>query len=297
MNSLSEGMIAMGRLGAQRLGDAKERTIHFLSSHRQSDGGFRGRAGTSDLYYSAFAVGCFTCLGAEIAPMPVFLQRFADGSSLDLVHRSCLARLCTLVPGADPEGKIRQAIKDRFLHDRAKDGGWARSAQAQRGSVYGAFLALGALEDCGERLDEYKTVVSNLELCRAQSGGYADQPGEPHGLTPLSAGVLVLKSHLGLPIASEDLDWLAGRCHTQGGFFAATQVPMPDLLSTATALEALGRCNRITPEIAGKTLRFLDLVWNEDHGTFRGHPLDPALDAEYLWYGLLALGRLSQVQV
>jgi hypothetical protein len=202
-----------------------------------------------------------------------------------------------LVPEADPEGKIRQAIKTRFLHDRAEDGGWAREARAKRGSVYGAFLCLGAMEDCGEGLEKYNAVVAGLETCRAKSGGYADQPGESHGLTPLSAGALVLKSHLGLPIAPEDLDWLAGRCHAQGGFFAATQVPMPDLLSTATALEALGRSNRITTEIAGKTLRFLDLVWDEDHGAFRGHPLDPALDAEYLWYGLLTLGRLSQVQV
>ena len=69
--------------------------------------------------------------------------------------------------------------------------------------------------------------------------------------------------------------------------------PMPDLLSTATALHALACLERDLPaSIRERCLDFIDTLWNAEGG-FHGHWADDHLDAEYTFYGLLALGHLS----
>jgi len=71
------------------------------------------------------------------------------------------------------------------------------------------------------------------------------------------------------------------------------QAPMPDLLSTATALHALACLEREVPaRLRERSLDFIDTLWNAEGG-FHGHWADDDLDAEYTFYGLLALGHLS----
>ena len=71
------------------------------------------------------------------------------------------------------------------------------------------------------------------------------------------------------------------------------QAPIPDLLSTATALHALACLERPLPSAAReRCLDFLDTLWSAEGG-FHGHWADDHLDAEYTFYGLLALGHLS----
>jgi hypothetical protein len=38
---------------------------------------------------------------------------------------------------------------------------------------------------------------------------------------------------------------------------------------------------------------FMDSLWNASAGGFHGHWADEFVDAEYTYYGLLALGHLS----
>ena len=88
---------------------------------------------------------------------------------------------------------------------------------------------------------------------------------------------------------------MAGRpLHPLGGFPGQPQVPVPDLLSTATAMQALNfvECECNEAEIRNRCLHFLDTVWDEDRGAFCGHAFDRKVDSEYTWYGLLALGHL-----
>ena len=67
---------------------------------------------------------------------------------------------------------------------------------------------------------------------------------------------------------------------------------MPDLLSTATALHALAAVGAPLDDLREPCLDFLDSLW--DHrGGFHGSWADDALDCEYVFYGLLALGHLS----
>jgi prenyltransferase beta subunit len=64
------------------------------------------------------------------------------------------------------------------------------------------------------------------------------------------------------------------------------------LLSTATALHALSGLGEGLEPIRERCLDFVDTLWTNDGG-FHGHWDDCALDVEYTYYGLLALGHLG----
>ena len=59
-------MLQVARLAPGLLGDAAPLVETFVRSAQTSDGGFRGRDGESDLYYTSFAVDALTALQAEL---------------------------------------------------------------------------------------------------------------------------------------------------------------------------------------------------------------------------------------
>ena len=68
--------------------------------------------------------------------------------------------------------------------------------------------------------------------------------------------------------------------------------PIPDLLSTATALQALSGMKISIAGIQEACLDFVDSLWT-NRGAFYGNWMDDTVDCEYTYYGLLALGHLS----
>ena len=68
--------------------------------------------------------------------------------------------------------------------------------------------------------------------------------------------------------------------------------PLPDLLSTATALHALTALQVPLDRVKEPCLDFIDTLWT-NAGAFHGHWGDDAVDCEYTFYGLLALGHLT----
>jgi prenyltransferase beta subunit len=98
--------------------------------------------------------------------------------------------------------------------------------------------------------------------------------------------------HLGLPLPVETGAWLLGQVHPSGGFLATPGAPLPDLLSTATALHALESLEVKYDHLRDLTLDYVDSLWSAEGG-FHGHWADDDLDVEYTSYGLLALGHLS----
>ena len=83
------------------------------------------------------------------------------------------------------------------------------------------------------------TLFQALEKLRTADGAYANEPGLPLGSTTATAAAVALFTEVGLPVPKEIAPWLLARCHARGGFTATPQTPLPDLISTATALHAL----------------------------------------------------------
>ena len=92
---------------------------------------------------------------------------------------------------------------------------------------------------------------------------------------------------------TQTVDWLLARHDPQtGGFFAAQDAPLPDLLSTATALFTLSLMNIPIDNLRSQSTEFVQLLW-DDTGGFCGSPADTVPDCEYTFYALLALGCLG----
>jgi hypothetical protein len=159
------------------------------------------------------------------------------------------------------------------------------------GTVYNAFLALGAYQDLGLQLPRPEELVTNVRAQRSSDGAFANGAGMAVGNTPATAAAATLLRYLGEPVAPEVSEWLLARCSEHGGFLVMPQAPMPDLLSTATALHALAGLQAPLDAIREPCLDFVDSLWTGK--AFCGHWSDDVEDCEYTYYGLLAIGHLS----
>jgi len=136
-------------------------------------------------------------------------------------------------------------------------------------------------------------ILQSLKKLETPDHAWNNHPNLPTGSTNPTAGAVVLLNNLHLPINAEVGKWLRARLHAQGGFVAVPDAPIPDLLSTATALHALAALDvRLTEEQTESCLDFVDSLWDASGG-FHGHWSDDYIDCEYTFYGLLALGHLS----
>ncbi len=291
--SLRLQLLQVARLAPRLLHDSTPLVREFLNRQWTPDGGACDRAGRPDLYYTIFTLAGLQALDAEIPRERIagFLQRFGDGAGLDFVHLGALAR-CWAAIGSLPEG-LAPRLLARIETFRKADGGYDGDPHATHGTAYGAFVALGAYQDLGFSPPRPLQLVQSLRALETPDGGWSNLPGTSVGATNATAGALTLIRHLGFPAPARAADWLLAQAHPHGGFRAVPGAPIPDLLSTATALHALAAADRrLTSDLHERCLDFIDSLWSAEGG-FHGHWADDHLDSEYTFYGLLALGHLS----
>lgn len=293
--SLRLQLLQVARLSPRLLGDSTELVRDFFRRQLSPDGAGFDRDGRPDLYYTIFALAGLETLEAEVPREKVefFLRTHGNGAALNFVHLSALVR-CWSVVGKErmPRG-LDRTLLERIETFRKPDGGYEGDAKLTHGTAYGAFVALGAYQDLGHMPPHPLKLIQNLKRLETPDGAWSNVPGTRIGATNATAGAVTLIRQLGFPVSERVGDWLLAQVHEQGGFLAVPGAPMPDLLSTATALHALAAMERrLRAEVRERCLDFLDSLWDA-RGGFHGHWADDHLDAEYAFYALLALGHLS----
>jgi hypothetical protein len=275
------------------LGDSVDLIRAFTARQFNEEGAAGDRDGKPDLYYTIFALACAQALDV---PVPgertrAWLTGFGDGSALDLVHLGALARCWAATGGASRE--VKAALLSRFEKFRQPDGGYHSQPATGYGTANDAFVALGAYEDLGAKPPRVLELIRGLKRLETDDHAWSNAPGQTTGSLNATAGAVTLITHLGFPVNQAVGGWLLEQAHPGGGFRAVPGAPIPDLLSTATALHALACMDRRLPgEVHERCLDFIDTLWSAEGG-FHGHWADDHLDAEYTFYGLLALGHLS----
>lgn len=286
-------MLQVARLAPNLLAEATPQVVAFLEGQLNDDGGAADRAGKSDLYYTAFALDCLVALQAEPPAQKVraYLESFGDGSELDLVHKACLVRCWTALGEGWPNPEFPKAMLAEIERHRCEDGGYAMIQGAHHGTLYHAFLAMGVYQDVGAPIPNRGTLIESMESLRAGDGAYGNSLDMTMGTTPSTAAAAALFRQLEWPVEGEVGDWLLAQQHPQGGFKASPDTPLPDLLSTATALHALSTLGLTIGQRREITLDFIDSLWSGR--AFYAFWEDDVLDVEYVFYALLALGHLS----
>jgi prenyltransferase beta subunit len=266
-------MLQVARLSPKLLGESRDLVEAFVRSQINPDGGFRNRAGDSDLYYTVFGIEALIALHAELPVDDItrFLRTFGVGEGLDLVHLACLARCWADIKRTPPGLQV--------------PGGTCETA-------YDAFLMVGLYQDLGLAIPDPEGMAALLGSLRASDGGFSNFPGLPVGLTTATAAVVALLRQLGRDVDPKIAAWLLARCLPAGGFFAIPDAPIPDLLSTATALHALSGMHVPLNGLREPCLDFIDSLWT-NRGGFYGNWSDDAIDTEYTYYALLSLGHLA----
>jgi len=248
----------------------------FILRQQQADGGFRGRSSASDLYYTYFAIQALVALGERlpVASLSEFLQNQRKGGISELVNLACLACLSARVEPDHRDDEMVQRI-NRF---RGPDGGFREKVDSGSSSAYACFLAVQAHEAQGVALADPGALIAALQKMAPS-------------VTPALAAKVTLLACLGEVPDPSDVDLIMKRASRKGGFKAAALAPIPDLLSTATALCALSATDRPLDSIRDSCTEFVDTLWH-DNGGFSGHWADRTPDCEYTYYALLSLGLL-----
>ena len=285
-------MLQVARLSPRVLAESIGLVGHFFRQQLAPRGGFVDRTGQPDLYYTVFGLEGLIAIHTD-PPLVVadYLRSFGAGEALDFVHACCLARAWATMSRTDADLDAA-SLGSRLESFRSAEGGYHPAAGSREGTAYASFLALGAYQDLRMPLPDPRRLIASIDGLRARDGAFANQPRMARGQTSATAAAIAVHRQLHHEVDDALGDWLLARLHPEGGFTAAPDVPMPDLLSTATALHALASLHRPLDDIRETCLDFIDTLWT-NRGGFYGHWADDHLDCEYTYYGLLALGHLS----
>jgi len=241
--SLRLEMLQVARLSPDMLGDSTQLVADFLVGQQHQDGGFCDRAGRSDIYYTTFGIAGIMALQLPLPVEP--LARYLNGwmpklESLSLVELSCLARCWAGLPSEFRPTDLTDRVMNRLSSFRTEDGGYGTDVGDSNGTLYGCFVALSAAQDVQESVPNSEAMLQCIRSLKAEDGGYANSKDMPFGLVPPTAAASALLRHLGEPSDPDIQPWLLSCIHPDGGFVVGPGIPMPDLLSTAVALHALG---------------------------------------------------------
>ncbi len=275
--------------GRKRIGDrAAEIISQYVASRQGAGGGFAGNGGTEDIYYTLFGWMLSWTLGMRLDSrrMASYLDGL-DPEGMDLVHYAAFTR-CAMLQKLVAGGLVGVL---KYLMPRSSMPGPPASAQAPGGdplSPYSRFVSLSLTEDSGHRTKDAAKIMDDLQAYRVPSGGYANMRGAAEATVNATAAAMIVQGQSEGYRRGTDSLWLRERQHPSGGFGAVAGAPVPDLLSTATALFTL-RMYGEEPKFSASG--FIEGHWL-DGGGFAATLLDDRSDVEYTFYGLLALGAL-----
>ena len=277
----------------------------FLLTQQMDDGGFRGREGDSDLYYTGFAVRGLAVTGgldgAHPEKIAEFLQQHPplELNVIDLLSWLYTALVVQAAGGedllADAPADFVTQVSARLESTRVSDGGYAKSVKGSAGSTYHSFMVALTYELLGQKVPRPNRLIQFLYDRQRDDGGFVEiAPMRRSGTNPTAAAVALLHSLGGMdPDIEDDVQgFLTDVVSTEGGFQANTRIPFADGLSTFTGLltgQDLGRRDIIKPP---QVLHWLESQIEAPEGGFRGASWDQQTDAEYTFYGLGILGLL-----
>lgn len=298
------------RLRGGLLGLAEERVERhrrFLLAQQQPDGGFRGREGGADLYYSAFAVRGLGLLGGTPPESWRNLENWLRGFDrqrlgvIDAVNWLSLALAVQLGSGtdllADLDPRWREEFLARLEQLRRPDGGYAKGDEGAAGSTYHSFLMLLMYDLLGVSPPRPNALIQFFYDRQRDDGGFVEiAPMRRSGTNPTAAATAALGilGALDDELRDDVRGFLIEARGDDGGFPANSRIPFSDGLSTFTGLLTAHEVG--SPRIldVDEVRRLFEGELEFPTGGFRAATWDAQADVEYTFYGLGVLALLAE---
>ncbi len=277
----------------------RERHAAFLLSWQNRDGGFSGREGGSDLYYTAFALRGLAVLDALSDKVcdraAAYLKECLKGQT-SVVDFFSFLYACLIVQAfggpdvlADSSPDWPERVADTLESFRTGDGGYGKTNDAKSGSTYHTFLVGLCYQILGRGFPEPDRIVQFVESRRREDGGFVEIAAmRRSGTNPTAAAVGALQLAAGDLTAIETesvVDFLVRMPSMEGGLRANDRIQIADLLSTFTGcwtLNQLGALDRIDHR---EVLDYAKALEQNDGG-YWGALWQQGSDVEYTFYGL-----------
>ena len=300
-------------MGVGQLPEARRQlhTKYFLDAQRD-DGGFAGRMGGSDLYYTSFGLRALSILGELYGPVAesaaTFLRKEMKSHQtiVDFFSLFYAANLLKVSAGidvfADSDVDWQTNVADFLQTLRREDGGYSKAPEGHAGSTYHTFLVVLVMQLLERPLPHAEDVVRFLKSQQDSEGGWREiRVSKRAGTNPTAAAVAtlnILKEQTGAAAIDHDLkeltlDYLCEMQTDEGGIRANTRIPIADLLSSFTGgltLMDLDSFSELDVDLFAKYVDSLQL----ESGGFQAALWDDAHDVEYSFYGLGCLALLNQ---
>lgn len=297
-------MLRLARGTADLPEDRRNRLVAYLRRAQRDDGGFAGREGPSDLYYTAFGLRSLALLGqldGEAAERAAaFLRRQLAGQAplVDFISLLFAAALLRNAVGidvfSDSSPGWQQSVLELFERFRRPDGGYAKTDEGQLSSTYHTFLIVVAQQLLGQSPVDAAKLLDFVRSRQRDGGGFVEfGPMRTSGTNPTAAaaGLLTILNAFDDELREGVVDFMSAKQNEEGGLKANNTIPLADLLSTFTGLltlDDLGGLDGVDRQAAARFARSL-----EDDGGFRAGAWDDRSDVEYTFYGLGTLAILS----
>lgn len=295
-------------IGAAQLDEPiRRRHLNYVLQRQQPDGGWGGREGDSDLYYTSFALRTLAILGQLQGDLAEHCSSFlrsrlsTNESIVDLLSLVYSAKLIQASCDLDPLSGCDQPWQSRLANLlgslRRQDGGYSKSIEGKASSTYQTFLALICLELIEMPVPKPEATAEFLLKQRQADGGFLEiRVAKRSGTNPTAAalGGLSVLGRIDQELENSATEFLLELQSDEGGFQANSRIPMADLLSTFTAVVTLSDLGSISLASIPAIRNFVQSM-EITSGGFHGFQFDQGDDVEYTFYGLgsLALLRLA----
>lgn len=291
------------------LGEVEEtrRSLHgdYILAAQRADGGFAGREGESDPYYTAFGLRALSILGllygdpAEQAAQ--FLRHRLTGHEtiVDFFSLIYASALLTAGAGIDVLTESNVDWQDQVAATleklRRDDGGYAKGMQGNASSTYHTFLVILCLDLMQRPIPQPERVIEFLKSQECDEGGFREiRASKRAGTNPTAAGIATLSILNALDEDTIDgaIDFLCEMQNDEGGLCANTRIPIADILSTFTGMLTLADLGAMHELNLGHVHQFVKQR-EQTTGGFQAFALDESHDVEYTFYGLGVMALLA----
>jgi geranylgeranyl transferase type-2 subunit beta len=285
--------------GAVNLGPGfRAQQLAYLRRSQLRDGGFPGRQGGSDLYYTDFALRLASLLEAGEAlweRAAAYLRAAPEPSDLISVFGALNAS--RLLMGVDVLVPLDRDRLRQFLRSHALPSGGFAKTMGGPISAYATFVAALCAEMLDFPLPGPEATVSAVSALQGSRGGFRESAGsgaEQTNATAAAVAFLTMREALSPAAAADAAQFLGAMQGPGGGLWTHAEAPAEDLLSTFTGLVALaGLPDAEAFDLIGVARFVRDLARPE--GGFAATRGDLEADLEYTYYGVGTLALLRAI--